>query len=177
VCSNYLTLHVDNSKQQQLGPIWPASIIYRRRVTKFLLDAHPVFLQLCVIAASPFHFIFDVKSVHQFKKNRQLSLSNPALFISLNRPRWHRTSNALRASISPIYRLDFLLIASIINSVKIRPTIDGIFPFVKPFCSLFWTDNTRFSFLDRWIFSTTYPTQLAMIMTTNVKIYFDKDNS
>ena len=112
--------------------------------------------------SSPFHFIFEVKSVYQFSKYRQLSPSNPALFISLNRPRCNRTSNALRASISAIYRLDFLFMASIINSVKIRPTIDGISPL--PFCILFWTDSIRFSFLDRWIFSTTFPTQFVIVI-------------
>jgi hypothetical protein len=62
--------------------------------------------QISVCDSSPFHFIFEVKSVYQFSKYRQLSPSNPALFIFLNRPRCNRTSNALRASISAIYRLD-----------------------------------------------------------------------
>ena len=118
-------------------------------------DQIPPCFSTIVCDSSPFHFIFEVKSVYQFSKNRQLSPSNPALFISLNRPRCHRTSNALRASINVIYKLDFHFVTSIINSIKIRPTIDGISPFVKPFCILFWTDSIRFSFLDRWIFSHT----------------------
>jgi hypothetical protein len=85
---NGLLSHKIVEKKQ--GGIW--SLLYVNSLLDFfeknqiVMHIEPIFCGIPTVAD-------DVTL--QFSKNRQLSPSNPALFISLNRSRCHRTLNAL----------------------------------------------------------------------------------